>query len=130
MRRMSSCVLIAFSPDAHEVGQDPVSTRWWVKCQELSISLAERYQAAGVGLAPEAKLLIPYDRDYHGERELEYNGERWEILNADPYKDWNGVILNIRRKKGNSGTDDGTAAETQQTGENAAETQQASEVGG
>lgn len=105
---MSSCVLIAFSPDAHEAGQDPVQTRRTVKCQELGISLAERYQAAGVGLAPEAKLLIPYDRDYDGERELDYQGERWAVINADPYKEYNGVILNIRRKKGNSATDDGS----------------------
>ena len=103
MRMMSSCVLIAFSPDAHEVGTDPVSTRRTVKCQELGISLAERYQAAGVGLAPEVKLLIPYDRDYEGERELEYNGERWAVINADPHKEYNGVILSIRRDKGNSG---------------------------
>ena len=112
MRKMSSCVLIAFSPDAHEVGQDPVKVRRRVNCQELGISLTERYQAAGVGLAPEVKLLIPYDRDYHDERELEYQGERWAVITADPYKDWNGVILNIRRKKGNSGTDDGSAAPT------------------
>ena len=111
MRQMTSCVLIAFSPDAHEVGQDPVQKRRKVKCQEMGISLAERYQAAGVGLAPEVKLLIPYDRDYHDERELEYNGERWAVITADPYKAWNGVILNIRRKKGNSGTDDGSVPE-------------------
>lgn len=104
MRKMRSCVLIAFSPDAHEVGTDPVTRRRKVKCQEMSISLAERYQAAGTGLAPEAKLLIPYDRDYDGERELEYQGERWAVINADPYKEYNGVILNIRRKKGNSGS--------------------------
>ena len=42
------------------------------------------------------------DEDYHGERELEYNGERWEVISDDPYKDYNGVILRIRRKKGNS----------------------------
>ena len=32
---------------------------------------------------------------------LDYNGERWTVLRNDPYKDWNGVILTIRRKKGN-----------------------------
>lgn len=110
MRIMSSCVLIAFSPDAHEAGQDPVAKRTEVKCQELNISLAERYQAGGQGLAPEVKLLIPFDRDYHGEREAEYNGERWTV-EADPYKDWNGVILSLRRKKGNSAADNGTATE-------------------
>ena len=104
MRKMTSCELIAFSPDAHEVGTDPVSTRRKVKVQELSLTQAEVYQSGGEGLQPEAKLLIPYDRDYHGERELEYRGERWRVLRSDPYKDWNGVILLIRRKKGNSST--------------------------
>ena len=100
---MTSCVLIGFSPDAHEVGTDPVSTRRTVKCQELSLTLADVTQSGGEGLNPEAKILIPFDRDYKGERELEYKGERWYVLNDDPYKDWNGVILRIRRKKGNSG---------------------------
>lgn len=103
MRMMTSCVLISFSPDAHEVGSDPVSTRRTVKCQELSLTQADIYQAGGEGLSPEAKLLIPYDRDYKGERELIYKGERWKVLRSDPYKEWNGVILAIRRKAGNSG---------------------------
>lgn len=100
MRIMTTCTLIAFSPDAHEAGTDPVSTRREVKVQELSLSQADRMEAGGEGLLPEAKLLIPYDRDYEGERELEYNGERWIVLNSDPYKDWNGVVLRIRRKNG------------------------------
>lgn len=70
---------------------------------------ADRYQAGGEGLAPEARLLIPYDRDYKGERDLEYKGDRWSVIAADPYKDYNGVILEIRRQKGNTGTDNGTA---------------------
>ena len=104
MRMMTSCTLIGFSPDAHEVGSDPVSTRRTVKCQELALNLTEVYQSGGEGLSPEAKLLIPYDRDYKGERELEYRGERWKVLREDPYKDWNGVILVIYRKQGNSST--------------------------
>ena len=102
MRKLVTVTLIGFSPDAHEVGTDPVSTRRAVKAEELSLSMADRVEAGGEGLSPEAKLLIPYDRDYEGERELEYQGERWTVLNADPYKDWNGVILRIKRKKGNS----------------------------
>ena len=103
MRMLTSCTLIGFSPDAHEVGSDPVSTRRTVKCQEMALNLTEVYQSGGEGLSPEAKLLIPFDRDYKGERELEYRGERWKVLREDPYKDWNGVILLIQRKKGNSG---------------------------
>ena len=102
MRMLTSCTLIGFSPDAHEVGTDPVSGRRTVKCQEMALNLTEVYQAGGEGLSPEAKLLIPYDRDYQGERELIYRGERWKVLRSDPYKDWNGVILLIRRKAGNS----------------------------
>ena len=104
MRMMTSCVLIAFDPDAHEVGTDPVAERRQIKCQELTLTQAEIYQAGGEGLSPEAKILIPYDRDYKGERELEYRGERWKVLRSDPYKEWNGVILLIRRKQGNSGS--------------------------
>ena len=103
MRMMTTATLITFRPDAHEVGTDPVETRTEVKVQELSLNQAEIYQAGGEGLQPEAKLLIPYDRDYHGERELEYRGERWKVIRSDPYKDWNGVILLIRRIAGNAG---------------------------
>lgn len=103
MRMMTSCELITFDPDAHEVGSETVKARRKVKCQELALSQAEVYQSGGDGLNPEAKLLIPYDKSYKGERELDYRGERWRVLRSDPYKDWNGVILLIQRKKGNSG---------------------------
>ena len=103
MRKMTSCELIAFSPDSHEVGTVPVETRRRVKVQELSLTQAEVDQAGGEGLSPDAKLLIPYDREYKGERELDYRGERWRVIRSDPYKEWNGVILLIQRKKGNSG---------------------------
>ena len=102
MRMMTSCELITFSPDAHEVGSAPAETKRKVKCQEMSLTQAEVYQAGGDGLSPDAKLLIPYDRDYQNERDLIYRGERWKVLRADPYKDWNGVILLIRRVEGNA----------------------------
>lgn len=103
MRMMTSCDLISFQPDAHEVGSTVTETKRRVKVQELSLTQAEVYQAGGEGLSPEAKLLIPYDREYHGERELDYRGERWRVLRTDPYKEWNGVILLIKRKAGNAG---------------------------
>ena len=103
MRMLTSCELISFNPDAHEVGTPVTELKRTVKVQELSLTQAEVYQAGGEGLNPEAKLLIPYDRDYEGERELIYRGERWKVLRSDPYKEWNGVILLIRRKAGNAG---------------------------
>ena len=104
MRMMTSCTLIAFSPDAHEVGTQAAEEQRKVKCQELSLTQADIYQSGGEGLSPEAKLLIPYDKEYKGERELIYRNERWKVIRSDPYKDWNGTILLIRRKAGNSGS--------------------------
>ena len=103
MRKMTACSLISFSPDARGVGDPVTETARRVKCMEMGLTQADIYQAGGEGLSPEAKLLIQYDRDYRGERELEYKGERWQVIRSDPYKDWNGVILSIRRKKGNAG---------------------------
>ena len=102
MRKMTSCELITFSPDAHEVGTPATESKRRVKVQEMTLTQADIYQSGGEGLGPEAKLLIPYDREYKGERELDYKGERWRVIRSDPYKEWNGVILSIRRKKGNS----------------------------
>ena len=102
MRMLTSCQLIAFDPDAHEVGTAVTEKKRTVKCQELSLTQADIYQSGGEGLSPEAKLLIPYDRDYNGERELIYKGDRWRVIRNDPYKDWNGIILAIRRKQGNN----------------------------
>lgn len=104
MRMLTSCTLIDFRPNAHEVGTAATEQRRTVNVQELGLTQTEIYQAGGEGLRPEAKLLIPYDREYKGERELEYKGERWRVIRSDPYKEWNGVILLIRRKEGNSGS--------------------------
>ena len=104
MRKMTSCGLIALSPEAREVGTAATETERVVKCQEMALTTAEIYQAGGEGMIPEAKLLIPMDKTYHGEKELNYRGERWKVIRSDPYKEWNGVILLIRRKKGNAGS--------------------------
>lgn len=103
MRMLTGCDLISFSPDAHEIGAAVTETIRRVKVQEMTLTQAEVYQSGGEGLSPEAKLLIPHDRDYKGERELNYRGERWRVLRSDPYKEYNGVILLIRRKHGNAG---------------------------
>ncbi len=103
MRMMVGIDLISFNPDAHEVGTNPAEKKRRVKAQELSLTQTELYQAGGEGLRPEAKLLIPYDRIYKGERALEYQGERWTVIHSDPFKEFNGVILAIRRDKGNAG---------------------------
>ena len=97
MRMMTSCTLISQDPKVYEVGAEVNETGRKVKCQEMGLTQAEIYQSGGEGMMPEAKLLIPYYRDYKGERILEYLGERWSIIRTDPYKEFNGVILLIRR---------------------------------
>ena len=129
MRMMTSCELISFSPDAHEVGSAATETKRKVKCQEMSLTQADIYQAGGEGLSPEAKLLIPYDREYRGERELIYRRERWRVIREDPYKEYNGVILAIRRMKGNSKPAAAPAAEPQDV-DGAAPAAEPQEVGG
>lgn len=114
VEKLSSCVLIRFNPDAHEAGEDPVSERRRVKCTEKAVGLAEAYQAMGIGLNPEKRLLIPYERDYHGERELEYEGERWKVIRVAG-NEYNGAMLTIGRKAGNAGD----AAEEESAGEEA-----------
>lgn len=103
MRKLVDIVLIGFSPDAHEVGEDPASEQYPVQAEEMSLSLADITEAGGKGMKPDAKILIPMDEDYHGERELIYNGERYEVMSVNPFNDYNGVVLRIVRKKGNSG---------------------------
>ena len=103
MRMLTGIDLISFTPDAHEVGTPATETKRRVKAQEMTLTQADIYQGGGEGLNPEAKLLIPYDKDYRGDRELDYRGERWKVIRSDPYKEYNGVILSIRRKSGNAG---------------------------
>ena len=106
MEKLSSCQLITFSPDAHEVGAEASETMRTVKCTEKTVGMNETYQAMGLGLNPEKRLQISYDKDYHGERELVYEGERWKVLRVGT-GETNGVYLTIQRMDGNTGDDDG-----------------------
>ena len=101
MEKLGSCKLITFSPDAHEAGTAVTETKRTVKVTEKTVGLQEAYQALGLGLNPEKRLLIPYEKDYAGERELEYEGERWKVLRVAG-GEYNGVLLTIQRIAGNA----------------------------
>ena len=101
MEYMGSAELITFSPDAHEAGAAATETKRTVKVTEKALGMQEAYQAMGLGLNPEKRLLIPYDKDYHGERELMYEGERWKVLRV-AVGEYNGVLLTVQRMSGNS----------------------------
>ena len=101
MEKLGSCKLITFNPDAHEAGTAVTETKRTVKVTEKTVGLQEAYQAMGLGLNPEKRLLIPYEKDYGGERELEYEGERWKVLRVAG-GEYNGVLLTIQRIAGNA----------------------------
>ena len=101
MEKLSSCRLITFSPDAHEAGSAASESTRTVKVTEKLVGMNEAYQAMGVGLNPEKRLLIPYEKDYRGERELIYEGERWKVIRVAG-NEWNGVLLTIQKKDGNA----------------------------
>ena len=104
METLSTCVLIAFRPDAHEAGSAAEEIRRTVKITVKDVGLNEFYQATGLGLRPEKRILIPYERDYRGERELEYNGRRWRVIRATG-GEYNGVLLTIQPWDGNAARD-------------------------
>ena len=101
MEKMSSCRLIAFSPDAHEAGAAASETMRTVKVTEKQVGMNEAYQAMGIGLNPEKRLLIPYEKDYRGERELIYDGDRWKVIRVAG-NEYNGVLLTIQKIEGNA----------------------------
>lgn len=101
MEYNGSCVLIRFDPEAHEAGSEPAEIRRKVKCVEKSVGMNETYQAMGRGLRPEKRLLIPFDREYSGERLLEYRGKRWDVIRTSG-GEYNGVLLTIQPADGNA----------------------------
>ena len=101
MEKMGTCQLITFSPDAHEAGAAVTETTRTVKVTEKGVGMNEAYQAMGLGLNPEKRLLIPYERDYCKERELIYEGERWKVIRVAE-NEYNGVLLTIQRIQGNA----------------------------
>ena len=101
MRMLFSCELITFSPDAHEAGEDPVYIRRTVKCTELGVSMTEAYQAMGLGLSPEMKIVLAHDFEYGGEPLCEVHGVRFRIIRTYITED-DGIELTVQREAGNA----------------------------
>lgn len=54
----------------------------------ISPYMRETYEAMARGMKPEFVAVLPsWDDDYHGERFLEYNGERYSVIRAYKAKD-------------------------------------------
>lgn len=81
--------LISSKETTNAIGDTVVTeTKSVSYAQIVSPYMKETYEALARGLKPEFVAVLPswYD-DYHGERVLEYNGVRYDILRAYKAKD-------------------------------------------
>ena len=93
--------LIAVSPEVSGVGTEPAETKRSVPCTVKSIGMQEAYQAMGIGLNPELKVILAHDFEYDGERLAEINGQRYRILRVY-VTETDGIELTLQREAGNA----------------------------
>ena len=101
MIRVNVLDLITVNPEAAGVGTDPLETKRKVYCTMKSIGMQEAYQAMGVGLNPELKVILAHDFEYGGERLCELDGKRYRILRTY-ITDTDGIELTLQRETGNA----------------------------
>ena len=93
--------LIAVSPEAAGVGTEPEEVKRTVYCTVKSIGMQEAYQAMGIGLNPELKVVLAHDFEYQGERLGELGGVRYLILRTY-VTETDGIELTLQREAGNA----------------------------
>ena len=100
---LKSCIatLIREDPAAHGVGTEPTEYLHDVYCTLKSIGMQEAYQAMGIGLSPEMKVILAHDFEYGGEPLLELNGMRFRIVRTY-ITETDGIELTVQREDGNA----------------------------
>ncbi len=93
--------LITVSPDVSGVGTEPTETKRTVYCTIRSIGMQEAYQAMGIGLNPELKVILAHDFEYNGERLCEIGGQRYRVLRTY-ITETDGIELTLQREAGNA----------------------------
>jgi len=93
--------LIAENPYAGGVGLEPAETKRTVYCTVKSIGMQEAYQAMGIGLNPELKVVLAHDFEYEGERLCEISGQRYKVLRTY-ITETDGIELTLQRVAGNA----------------------------
>lgn len=93
--------LITENPYAGGVGLEPTETKRTVYCTVKSIGMQEAYQAMGIGLNPELKVVLAHDFEYGGERLCELMGQRYRILRTY-ITETDGIELTLQREAGNA----------------------------
>ena len=81
--------LLSAAETTNAVGDTVRTERRSVSYAEIvSPFMRETYEAMAQGLKPEFVVVLPsWDDDYHNERFLEYNGDRYSIIRAYKAKD-------------------------------------------
>ena len=118
MMKAATMTLIREDPAARGVGTEPTETRRKVFCTVKSIGMQEAYQAMGIGLNPELKVILSHDFEYQGESLCNLKGIRYRILRTY-VTETDGIELTLQRVTGNAGTlpETATAPEEAQPGE-------------
>ena len=102
MIRARTAILIGETPQAHGIFDAPAETpQRKVFCTVKSVGQTEVYQANAAGLNPELRLILAHAFDYHGEKLIDYAGERWHIVRTY-VNDADGIELTIQREAGNA----------------------------
>ena len=101
MLKANAVDLIAVSPEATGVGLDPAETKRRVFCTVKSVGMQEAYQAMGIGLNPELKVILAHDFEYQDEPMLELDGKRYRIIRTY-VTETDGIELTIQKIAGNA----------------------------
>lgn len=101
MMTLSKVFLVEKSPEACGVGMTQNETIRKRNCQVKSVGQTETYQAKAAGLNPEVKIKLFYEGDYHGEQEVIFRGERWDVVRTFVNEKENGIELTLQRKERN-----------------------------
>ena len=96
MLKADILTLINESPEAHGVGTEPTESRRDVYCTVKSIGQQEAYQAMGIGLNPELKVILAHDFEYAGEALCELGGVKYHILRTY-ITEADGIELTLQR---------------------------------
>jgi len=96
MLKADILTLIKVSPEAAGVGTEPTETSRTVYCTVKSIGQTEAYQAMGIGLNPELKVILAHDFEYEGEGLCELGGVRYDILRTY-ITEADGIELTLQR---------------------------------
>jgi len=101
MLKSTVITLVREIPTAHGVGTEPSESKRTVYCTLKSIGMQEAYQAMGVGLNLDLKVILAHDFEYMGEPLAELNGERFKIIRTY-ITETDGIELTLQRVAGNA----------------------------